>query len=121
MEKTELRIGNYIMNPQVVVTVTGIDEQYVKHTEIDGSTKCLLEQADSILLTEEWLLKFGFKKIPMENTGPYSQDKDKYCKSFVEITQGNTGMWNYQNNTDFFWVHNLQNLYFALTGEELTI
>lgn len=120
MEKTELRIGNYIMNPQVVVTVTGIDVHYVKHTEIDGSTGCLLAEADSIELTEEWFFKFGFKKIPKENTGPYSLDKDKYSKSFVEITKENYG-WGYQNNTNFYWVHQLQNLYFALTGEELTI
>lgn len=117
MEANELRIGNYIMHHESTLRVTGIDEHYFSHNEIDGCTRDILYEAKQIELTEEWLFKFGFKKLPKEN----SREKDKYSKSFVEISNESNGLWAYQNTTYFFWVHNLQNLYFALTGEELTI
>lgn len=69
-----------------------------------------------IPLTEEWLLKFGFD--------------NKYNKyKFTIIPKG---ILNYENGRTYFnswtilekqpdYVHELQNLYFALTGEELTL
>lgn len=69
-----------------------------------------------IPLTEEWLLKFGFDN-------KYNKDK------FTIIPKG---ILNYKNGRTYFnswtilekqpdYVHELQNLYFALTGEELTL
>ena len=69
-----------------------------------------------IPLTEEWLLKFGFDN---------KHNKDK----FTIILKGKL---NYEKGRTYFnswtilekqpdYVHELQNLYFALTGEELTL
>jgi hypothetical protein len=74
-----------------------------------------------IPLTEEWLLKFGFKPKMIE-TEYYSFWKighlgARYDKKTheVEITYIGAFLKHIKN------VHQLQNLYFALTGEELTI
>ena len=80
---------------------------------------------EPIPLTEEWLLKFGFKK----KMGFYEirgkRSKLMLVKStlrinlaqqcITEITYGDCYAFNLSS------VHQLQNLYFALTGEELTI
>lgn len=75
-----------------------------------------------IPLTVEWLIKFGFVSI--------GQDIKKLTKgNFVEIVVYPTlNRVEINQNTDLIsldvnlkYVHHLQNLYFALTGEELTI
>ena len=69
-----------------------------------------------IPLTEEWLFKFGFD--------------NKFNKGKINIIP--KGRLGYKNGRTYFnswtilekqpdYVHELQNLYFALTGEELTL
>jgi hypothetical protein len=71
-----------------------------------------------VSLTEEWLLKFGFERMA-DNL----YEKNPLSISFpstVEITCAHT--WQTALvGYDISYVHQLQNLYFALTGEELTI
>lgn len=79
-------------------------------------------------LTEELLLKFGFKKINETNV----DDDDFDWVYRLEIKTNNTeiSFGKYKNELQtFLWsgdclyhikyIHQLQNLYFALTGEEL--
>jgi hypothetical protein len=77
--------------------------------------------AEPIRITEEWLLKFGFK---------YDTDNDKLCKSLhIDIlsfraSEGHMCLESQGYRTLYKhikYVHQLQNLYFALTGEEITI
>ena len=109
----ELRIGNIVSNGESVVVklfmlYTGLDEFYVDY--------------DPIELNEDWLLKFGF--IESNNTEFHTYDKDK-LSIHLKSKQ-------YANGRTYFnsWciiekqikhVHQLQNLYFALTGEELSL
>lgn len=82
----------------------------------------------SIPLTEEWLVKLGFKKwqdrlcIEAWAKGHPSQRFD------IDFKDGNIIMNSrYQEHSDCLvmghiqHVHSLQNLYFALTGEELAV
>ena len=73
-----------------------------------------LEYCKPIPLTEEWLLKFWFISNPYE---------DRYEKGSIHIecikTKGETYLW-IENMPHIKYVHQLQNLYFVLTGEELT-
>jgi hypothetical protein len=66
-----------------------------------------------IPLTEEWLLKFGF-----DDLGTYG-----YGRGNFHICLHENEFYFPINNRKVFikHVHQLQNLYFALTGEELTI
>ena len=120
MKATELRIGNLFIEEisREVIKVIEISKSKITFTgEFTGKW-----QAKSIPLTEEWLLKFGFIKV--EHIDGCSLSKDG-------VNIGLLGL----NNTEFCFnahvsdgsavfikhVHQLQNLFFSLTGEELTI
>jgi len=101
----ELRIGNWVNN----------NEEYY---QITSSTIAQLERGDSnaksIPINEDWLLKFGFTQSPAF--------KNIYFKgTFLNITLGNKIMFeiNDQIISEIKYIHQLQNLYFALTGKEL--
>ena len=75
-----------------------------------------------IKLTEKWLFKFGF-----EQNGILELKFDEYSKGFITLGMVNGGEEIYQFIYDgkcfltfVEYVHQLQNLYFALTGKELT-
>jgi hypothetical protein len=71
-------------------------------------------QINPIPITEEWLVRFGFEHEETEYSN--FQNKDGVRLFF------HNGVWNYSSlNTVIKSVHQLQNLYFALTGEELTL
>ena len=80
-----------------------------------------LEFIKPIPLTEEWLIKFGFE--------PELKNKDSINGEFIVywkypfVFNTNHGWWLYSKQLKIQpeYVHQLQNLYFALTGEELTI
>jgi hypothetical protein len=102
MKANELRLGNYVYdNLGGVLKIKGI------------SLDSTLSHIKPIPLTEEWFLKFGFhKKYKSYEKGDFSfinggYNKLAYKLSIIENTPK--------------YVHQLQNLYFALTGEELTI
>ena len=75
-----------------------------------------------IPLTEEWLLKFGFKKrknrhlFHWENKIVISEYKDEFENFFYPKTG-----YDIRFSNEIKYVHQLQNLYFALTGAELTV
>jgi hypothetical protein len=85
---------------------------------------------EPIPLTEEWLLKFGYCKKIGARVG-YGYD----CgHGIMRVIQYNATLYQYRtwsnidrlngfswNKTRIDYVHQLQNLYFALTGEELTL
>lgn len=68
-----------------------------------------------IPLTEEWLIKFEFKKYEFDNKSNQYRLKDRLIvirdKSFCD----------YGTSVKLHHVHQLQNLYFSLCGKELEI
>lgn len=130
MEARELRIENFVNRRGRVYTVKGLKEQNLELYFTSGHYLSYVEYSEinPTPLTEEWLLKLGFNK--------------EYKKGYIGIDFGNTDFVlstpdNEDNNTGkyawFFrqgrvpmfkpidFVHELQNLYHALTGEELEI
>lgn len=78
-----------------------------------------------IPLTEEWLEKLGFKKN-QQRVGtagaecvPFDYTVDGWHRSDIVIKDFQLAYPIF--NVELQYVHQLQNLYFALTGEELTI
>lgn len=69
--------------------------------------------AEPIPLTEEWLLKFG--GIIKPDAVLFNGVHFLYEDGIVYFESENNG----RSNTEIKHVHQLQNLYFALTGEEL--
>lgn len=81
-----------------------------------------------ISLTEEWLIKFGFDKTKLN--GCYKIGLGAYDYELRDFTVLNNQwvvsviqpeLWTAAFCWNIRYVHQLQNLYFALTGEELTI
>jgi hypothetical protein len=121
MEENELRIGNYIKRKQSGTIVE--TKQFMLHDYE-------LKYFEPIPLTEEWLLKFGFKKSIVKEPW-FERNKIelfKYSKGdFFLLGRYNTAygiglhdIWDGME-INLQYVHQLQNLYFALTAEELTI
>jgi hypothetical protein len=111
MISNELRIGNYLQD-------FGGNVAQVIHLTKD---KTILESP--IPLTEEWLLKFGFIQKKTKGRGFYLNDillrleNDKY----ETILIADDPFCGHLVEQEIKYVHQLQNLYFALTGNELEI
>lgn len=129
MKTTELRIGNlvYTTNDNEE-DITTLDLSEIIQIDIFGNGFCNTEtdigkrysdiedycyftkncELKPIPITEEWLLKFGFE----------GWDIDNYT---LILTNGNFFKLECLDPiaTNIFYVHQLQNLYFALTGKEL--
>jgi hypothetical protein len=108
VKNNDLRIGNWYSALGNYEKVNWIVLQHI-HESIESFI-----WVQPIPLTEDWLLKFGFVSNPYE---------DRYEKGTIHIecdkTKGATYLW-IENMPHIKYVHQLQNLYFALTGEELT-
>jgi hypothetical protein len=122
MKPEELRIGNWILYCGSKNKVTGImcsydEHEYIVEVNPPDCFNAHWSQISPIPLTEEWLERFGFEKVEswagttFENTNGdwanpggqmyiISEDVRTYCPKYV---------------------HQLQNLYYALTGEELIL
>jgi hypothetical protein len=118
LRASELRVGNIT----TLGVVSLIDQDVFRVVDSEGdSFKNTWAEIKPISLTEEWLLKFGFeinRQTKEENNiwRCYSEE------GFFEVEQIGSSFFlddNHCYGTKINHVHQLQNLYFALTGEEL--
>ena len=127
LKANELRIGNIVSQNGFFGYVYSIEsalpreEERFSDKEVitlfdNGLTTVPIEEIISIRLNERWLMRFGFKYdefiSPMYRPKAYSisgmtlyKESEIFCYSHIKLT----------------YVHQLQNLYFALTGEELVV
>lgn len=82
-------------------------------TELDK-----LDQYNPIPLTEEWLKKFGFEKTDNCNKDTWPDFKFNGIIIISNI-HGHYVWDSSQKRVSIYYVHQLQNLYFALTQNEL--
>lgn len=135
MQKTELMIGNLVLNDGVVNEIVGIlcDDICTLRTPQNNYIHARYELIKPIQLTEEWLLNFGLFRVITNN---YSFDKAtaKNMKvSSASLTTVDKKEWRLivrdENITGsslligkrIAAVHELQNLYFVLTGQKILI
>lgn len=108
MEARELRIGNWVCLPSGVNCQ--IDREDFKYQ--DGLAN--IENYNPIPLTEEWLLRFEWNYL---KRGVY-----QYLNSDFQIDEsGHLYYGSSYCGINIQYVHQLQNLYFALTGTELEL
>lgn len=148
MEAKELRIGNYATidnekyHPQVKgisMVVTGVKETLGLENELTYSVNLkptainpnqyyetysqFIEYIKPIPLTEEWLIKFGFEK----DNSTYSwskiiEDEQRQLCIEIESFPNEKGFWYLSKHfNQLRHVHQLQNIFSALTGQELTL
>lgn len=118
---TELRIGNWVNDISGNPTqVRGVGTNGIWISKSGPATETAFKP---IPLTEEWLVKFGFEyRSGWEDSwhkSPIGLYFNPY-KSGVCLEQ----IWDKLIESDLVniqYVHQLQNLYFALTGNELAI
>ena len=140
MKANELRIGNLIRFSEdgTIFTIDSIEEKGLSVQNEKEIAWIDLEEFEPIPLTEEWLLEVGFQikdQLSVHKTKIYyisGIDVD-YCLCFADFRQ-DFGFYIEYTDSPFDkdlgvlypitfgikYVHQLQNLYFALTGEELT-
>lgn len=118
MKATELRIGNYVM----ASTYMKIDAKFIYEYSIVGG------DYKPIPLTEDILLKCGFVQCLPDETYYTVNPNDFHIRiEKNELKNNENVLWVYFDEqedhpiTCIFELHQLQNLYFALTETELTI
>jgi hypothetical protein len=115
MKANELRIGNWVYlcypDGKKAVEVKELSKNFVNGFGISG--------IEPIPINEDWLtVGLGFKKV-MKKKDFTTYSSDRFG---IRVSVYNAGFNILRvNNKSFESVHQLQNLYFALTGTELEL
>lgn len=137
MKENELRIGNLVQSYADIITVEYVDKRFIKgvFNRVDiYNTSIAVKNVNPIPLTEEWLLKFGFEKVE------YSDERHGFGNEY-NLKVNEDMFFNYSDDFSLCiyrskesmkneigiipeWdaikhVHQLQNLYYSLTGKEI--
>ena len=130
MKANELRIGNYVNCPKdgqnpfridlLDFVSCGIGKFGMIYDKSVHPLTWYLQDLQPIPLTEEWLLRFGFNF----DNGQYELgdivfqlEKNEFQVVLIADDPGCAHFVKYK----YKYVHQLQNLYFALTGEEFKV
>jgi len=120
MKANELRIGNLVERDGNILEVIRVAKDGIVNYDLVIKSQGMHVNSGNVIpipLTEEWLLKFGFEKNKngffnlIKNSEVEILIRDDYwtCDGIV------FSLFNLKH------VHQLQNLFFVLTGEELKI
>lgn len=132
IEANELRIGNWVNVPEcginAQVDIIGVKKACIDNSKIDlyiEDPSFFLESLNTIPLTEEILLKCGFEK---QSSQYYIKENDNANLLLFYSAGHNTYYYfadverrQYNSTLAILHLHQLQNLYFALTRIELEI
>ena len=130
MQVDELRIGNYVSHPEysdeffVVKSITADEDSYMVDT-VGGSKGTWSNDAKAIIgipLTAEMLESAGFKRyVNANDQSGYKLEDPSKCLS-ITLLDDKTLVGHYGTQAALVeHVHELQNLYYTLTAEELNI
>lgn len=118
MTTKELRLGNLVNHCGEIITVDGIDDIDIFNSKMGDVP---VHSVEPIPLTDEWLEKFGFQNVK----NLYFYYSNFRCKierlafswdvRFIVASNHSVSI------KKIFFVHQLQNIYFALTNEDLVI
>lgn len=139
MKANELRIGNYVecksfdKPPFKIESIYEYENLYLKGIAVNAKqTPIDVKELDPIPLDEQWLFKFGFEKFKYTDYKSYKWTikNSKYLPDwfyFKKTNRKTNGVFTVEafrygkKLKRIEYVHEAQNLYFALTGEELTL
>ena len=133
MKPQDLRIGNYVYYENTTHIISGImgskiyswwvkdgkpvieyEQKDIGGAQVENPYIDVISRHEPIPLTEEWLIKLGIefkdKKHLYWVKGAFNLELTEEGDVYFEV---------YSHYIDVKYVHQLQNLYFALTGEEL--
>lgn len=132
IQSKEVRIGNLVEFNGEVFEIESISRD-LPNIKLDSRGIGVVPwvSLNGVTLTEEWLVKFGFVQYGQKNEHnpmllcksnydfaiypPSDIFKKKYWRTSIHESIAS------YKDLNILFVHQLQNLYFALTGEELTL
>lgn len=120
IKPTDVRVGNLLECMYNGKTVKVVDLDVLEVLSTSAGT-----QYSGLKLTEDWLVKFGFEKWILESNESCSYYKHGVLNLMKSDSLSYGCSFEPENNHSWFTeikhIHQLQNLYFSLTGHELTI
>lgn len=135
----DFRLGNFFLLDGEVYCVEGIDHYSHRVIAKKGDEYFVVNgEVPGIPITPEWLERFGFSQIETIQHNQYEVEERYTIRinetniSYGFVTETYGGVPDKRTRFKFsdetidthkgvHFMHQLQNLYFALTGEELTI
>lgn len=128
IQPNELRLGNYVSQLGAVCRVVAVSNiiygsVYIVQLGDARSEGFTSESIDPIPLSNDWLVRFGFCKTVLSSymTGVEIKYSAFELKGFVYNSIQRTWWYRGVLEKQPKSVHQLQNLFFALTGEELKL
>lgn len=131
IQATEFRVGNLFrfISTDSIEQVADIRTAGIKTPTINN---VLITDIEPIPLNEDWLVRFGFEKdinTSWFRIGYFAEMEDVSNRMIIGYNTVSNRLGCYQEGDangifaqkTFQYVHQLQNLYFALTGTELTL
>lgn len=129
ISNTDLRINNLVLYRGEVSVVKGVLKTSVDLL-VDPCVRftkmALLENIQPIPLTEEWLVKIGFSCISRHSFHNYALPNNFIISMWMQdkpisgFEERGVCYWG-EHFIALRFVHQVQNLYFTITGQELTI
>ena len=126
MKANELRIGNWVDYEKTTHIITAIDSgnygrsRWIKQSASEPDYEHTFKEIEPIPLTPEILEKAGFYYQELSE-GLYFNEMFGYIENGKEGFIMADDMGENSLHYEIKYLHQLQNLYFALTGEELEI
>jgi hypothetical protein len=133
MEAEELRIGNLVEYKLMYCDVFEIKTKTISVTAASYAENFedKIEEFKPILLTKEWLLKFGFINIVIRSHTKWFRMDVLSTRFYLRPCFSGGFYWGFDMNEaekecefndvrEFKYVHELQNFYYIITGKELT-
>lgn len=129
MRANQLRIGNFIKDTESggvvrVICFCGDSIATVNEGSVNFATTQYdvdLNSCKGVELTEEWLVRFGFSIQKGDwSSATHTVNTDFAINNKIDGNWRFTPIW-CKDYKPINYVHQLQNLYFALTGEELQL
>lgn len=127
MEAINYRVGNIVEQPSRIGKISEVWQDAVRLEGYNNGYD--YNHTKPIKLSEKWLIDFGFKKeVLSDDSGYYytlELNENKYCdlsissgdkNGFIEVT-----LFPYEEWFRYKYVHEFQNLFFAITGTELEL
>lgn len=138
IQPNDLRIGNFVKTKDKIFKVFKIVVYAGKPEKIKTNLVALwreneyqhkgFDKIEPILLTPVVLEKCGFKKVSKNKAEDYQWIYEiSYKGNIIELSVGyydgehHTFLWSGDCLKHIMWLHQLQNLYYSLTGSELEI
>ena len=126
----DFRIGNMIADYECepyyfdIESISLVEGVWVSYR--NGSFHSTIDNLEPIEITEDWLECFGFENIRKNGSNYFTKDSDTFTQMRLAIINDicHISVGNDNEGTAIAairYVHELQNLFFSLTGEELKL